>query len=649
MSEKTPETETFEFQTEARQLLDLMIHSVYSNKDIFLRELISNASDALDKRRFEGVKHPDILPEGTELHLQLVPGQDPRTLAIVDNGIGMSRDEVKELIGTIAKSGTREFLKHAKEAQSAGPELIGQFGVGFYSVFMVAERVTLLTRRAGEHEATLWESSGDGTYTLATAERAEPGTTITLYLKAEDSENGLHDYTAEWTLRNIVKQYSDFVAYPIRMNIERTERERDEEGNVIEGAEEQKVVRTEVLNSMKAIWLRDKAEVSDTEYNEFYKHIAHDWTDPLLRIQAKIEGTMEYRVLLFVPSSAPMDLYYAESRNRGVHLYIKRVFIMDDCRDLLPGYLRFLRGVVDSEDLSLNISREILQQDRQIQRMSKGIVSKVLAALKDLKEKNPQDFLKFWGEFGRVMKEGLFQDEENRERLMELALFASTHDGSALTSLKDYVERMKEGQEAIYYITGEDRKRAENSPHLEAFRAKGYEVLLLVDPVDEVWTQSAFEHQEKPLRSIAKGAAELGTEAEKKQAEELLKEKSESFGALLGTLKEKLGEQVKDVRLSSRLTESAACLVTDANDLSPQLEQMMRAMGQPVPPSKRILELNPEHEIIVKLRERAEGGGDGVGEYAEVLYGQALLAEGGVLPDPAGFAKQVSSLLARAL
>jgi len=646
---ETNATETFEFQTEARQLLDLMIHSVYSNKDIFLRELISNASDALDKRRFEGVKHPEILPEGTELHLQLVPGHDPRTLAIIDNGIGMSRAEVKDLIGTIAKSGTREFLKHAKEAQSAGPELIGQFGVGFYAVFMVAERVTLLTRRAGEHEATLWESSGDGTYTLTAAERAEPGTTITIYLKEEDSENGLHDYTAEWTLRNIVKQYSDFVAYPIRMDIERTERERDEEGNVVEGAEEQKVIRTETLNSMKAIWLREKAEVTDTEYNEFYKHIAHDWTDPLLRIQAKIEGTMEYRILLFVPSNAPMDLYYAESRNRGVHLYIKRIFIMDDCRELLPGYLRFLRGVVDSEDLSLNISREILQQDRQIQRMSKGIVSKVLAALKDLKEKKPEDFLKFWGEFGRVMKEGLFQDEENRERLLDLAMFASTHDGTALTSLKDYVERMKEGQEAIYYITGEDRKRAENSPHIEAFRAKGYEVLLLVDPVDEVWTQSEFEHHEKPLRSIAKGAVELGTDEEKKQTEETLKEKSETFAPLLGTLKAKLGDQVKDVRLSSRLTESAACLVTDTHDLSPQLEQMMRAMGQAVPASKRILELNPEHEIIVKLRERAADGGAGVDEYAEVLYGQALLAEGGVLPDPAGFAKQVSALLARAL
>lgn len=649
MSESTPTTETFEFQTEARQLLDLMIHSVYSNKDIFLRELISNASDALDKRRFEGVKHPDILPEGTELHIRLEPGHAPRSLAIVDNGIGMSRAEVQELIGTIAKSGTREFLRQAKEAQASGPELIGQFGVGFYSVFMVAERVTLLTRRAGEDEATLWESSGDGKYTLTRAERSEPGTTITLYLKPEDSENGLHDYTAEWTLRNIVKQYSDFVAYPIRMDIERTERERDADGNVIEGAEEKKVVRTETLNSMKAIWLRDKAEVTEDEYNEFYKHIAHDWTDPMLRIQAKIEGTMEYRLLLYVPSHAPMDLYYAESRNRGVHLYIKRVFIMDDCRDLLPGYLRFLRGVVDSEDLSLNISREILQQDRQIQRMSKGIVGKALAALKDFKEKKADEYLKFWGEFGRVLKEGLFQDEENRERLLDLALFSSTHDGSALTSLKDYVERMKEGQEAIYYITGEDRKRAENSPHLEAFRAKGYEVLLLVDPVDEVWAQSVSEYADKPLRSIAKGAAELGTEEEKKLAEEELKEKSESFAPLLGGLKSALGDQVKDVRLSTRLTESAACLVTDTHDLSPQLEQMMRAMGQPVPPAKRILELNPGHDVIVKLRERAEAGAEGIGDYAELLYGQALLAEGGTLDDPAGFAKRVSTLLAKAL
>ena len=651
MSEDTQETQTFEFQTEARQLLDLMIHSVYSNKDIFLRELISNASDALDKRRFEAVKHPDMLPDGTELHLQLVPDPAARTLSIVDNGIGMSREEVKDLIGTIAKSGTREFLKQVKEAQAAAsPELIGQFGVGFYSTFMVADKVTLVTRRADAHDpddAVQWESSGDGTYTLSPATRPEPGTTITLHLKPEDSENGLHDYTAEWTLRNIVKQYSDFVAYPIRMDIERTERERDEDGKEIEGAEEKKVVRTETLNSMKAIWLRDKSEVTEEEYNEFYKHISHDWSEPLTRILAKIEGTLEYRILLFVPARAPFDLYYQESRERGVHLYIKRVFIMDNCKELLPGYLRFLRGVVDSEDLSLNISREILQQDRQIQRMSKGIVSKVIAALRDMKEKKAEDYRKFWGEFGRVMKEGIFQDHDNKEALLDLALFASTEDPEKLTSLSDYIERMKPGQEAIYYITGEDRKRAEGSPHLEAFRAKGYEVLLLTDPVDEVWAQSVFEYKEKPLKSASKGAAELGTEEEKKQAEEALKEKTESFSVLLGVLKEQLSENVKDVRLSSRLTESAACLVTDTYDLPPHLEQMMRSMGQDVPSSKRILELNPDHDVVKKLGAKADS--DEVKDYAELLYGQALLAEGGVLPDPAGFSKRVASLLAKAL
>ena len=641
------ETTTYEFQTEARQLLDLMIHSVYSNKDIFLRELISNASDALDKRRFEALKHPDMLADGTELHIQLVPDTAARTLSIVDNGIGMSRDEVRELIGTIAKSGTKEFLKQMKDAQGSSPELIGQFGVGFYSVFMVADKVTMLTRRADSHEAVQWESTGDGTYTLSPAERAEPGTTITLHLKPEDSENGLHDYAAEWTLRNIVKQYSDFVAYPIKMDIERTERERDEEGNEVEGAEEKKVIRTETLNSMKAIWLRDKSEVTDEEYNEFYKHIAHDWTEPLLRIQAKIEGTLEYRVLLFVPARAPHDLYYPESRERGVQLYIKRVFIMDDCRELLPGYLRYLRGVVDSEDLSLNISREILQQDRQIQRMSKGIVGKVLAALRDLKDKNAEDYLKFWGEFGRVMKEGIFQDSDNKEALLDLALFASTHDAEKLTSLKDYVQRMPESQDAIYYITGEDRKRAEGSPHLEAFRAKGYEVLLLTDPVDEVWVQSVYEHAGKPLKSATKGASELGTEEEKKKTEEELKGKAEGFSALLSALKEQLSENVKDVRLTSRLTDSAACLVTDTYDMPPHLEQMMRAMGQAVPPSKRILELNPEHPVVKKLNEKAAS--DDAKDYAELLYGQALLAEGGVLPDPAAFAKQVANLLAQAL
>ncbi|MCC6144158.1 MAG: molecular chaperone HtpG, partial [Candidatus Hydrogenedentes bacterium] len=419
--------EKHEFQTEARQLLDLMIHSIYSNKDIFLRELISNSSDALDKRRFEAVTNPEFLPADTELAIRIERDADARTLSVIDNGVGMSRHEVVELIGTIAKSGTKEFVQALKASKDEGQkaELIGQFGVGFYSTFMVADKVTLLTRRVGEETGTLWESSGDGTYTIQEAERNEPGTTVTLHLKGTDEEDGLSDYTDEYAIRQIVKHYSDFVAYPIKMQVERTEQDYDDEGKVVEGSE-RKEVKDETLNSMKAIWLRDKSEVTDEEYNEFYKHIAHDWTEPMTRIQAKIEGMLEYRMLLYIPGRAPFDLYHLSGQHHGVQLYVKRVFIMDDCKALLPEYLRFLRGVVDSEDLSLNISREILQQDRQIQRMRKGIVGKVLDYLGTLRDSDKEKYLTFWNEFGRVLKEGLFQDTENQEKLQDLALFRST-------------------------------------------------------------------------------------------------------------------------------------------------------------------------------------------------------------------------------
>lgn len=631
----------YAFKAEARQLLDLMIHSVYSNKDIFLRELISNSSDAMDKRRFESVQHPEMLPEGTELHILIEADKTARTLSVWDNGIGMSEEEVKEFIGTIAKSGTAAFLEKAKENKTDGlsPELIGQFGVGFYATFMVADKVTLVTRRAGQETAVRWESAGDGNYTLQDDERAEPGTTVTLHLKEADPEDALHDYTDPRTIKHIVKQYSDFVAYPIQMDVEHKD---DKEVVTIE---------RETLNSMKAIWLRDKSEVTEEEYNEFYKHISHDWNEPLLRIQAKMEGTLEYRILLYLPSKAPFDMYYREAVRHGVHLYVKRVFIMDECKELLPEYLRFVRGVVDSEDLSLNISRELLQQNRQIMRMNKGIVSKVLSALKELRDSDAEKYKTFWGEFGRVLKEGLFQDHDNQASLLDLALFASTQDASQLTSLKAYVERMKPGQEAIYYMTGETRKQIENSPHLEAFKAKGYEVLLLSEPVDEVWTASVFEFEGKKLQSIGKGAVELGTEEEKKEAEETRKKKQEEFHSLLECLKNKLDEHVKEVRLSSRLTSSAACLVSDTHDMSPQLEQMMKAMGQNLPGIKRILELNPEHPILGKLQDlfTRDATNPALSDYAQLLYGQAVLAEGGELPDPAHFSKLVSNLLLKAL
>ncbi len=644
--------ETLGFQAETRQLLDLMIHSVYSNKDIFLRELVSNASDALDKRRFEAIKHPEWLEEGTELHIRIDADASARTLSISDNGIGMSRQELIDNIGTIAKSGTREFLDTLKAAKDAAglPELIGQFGIGFYSSFMVADRITLVTRRAGEDSATQWESSGEGTFTLQETERDEYGTTVTLHLKPADTEDGLHDYTGEWTIRNIVKKYSDFVAYPIRMEVERREIERDEDGKPKEGAVERVVRELETLNSMKAIWLRGKDEVTEDEYKEFYKHIAHDWGEPLKRIQARIEGTLDYRLLLFIPRHAGFDLFQHD-RKHGVHLYIRRVFIMDDCEVLLPMYLRFVRGVVDSEDLSLNVSREMLQQNRQIQRMRNGIVGKILDTLKDMRDDEKDDYLVFWKEFGRVLKEGLFQDRDNEAALLGLMLSMSTHSDTELTTLRDYVQRMKPDQECIYYMTGRNRAEIEHSPHIEAFREKGYEVLIFADPVDEVWTQSVMEFDGKRMQSVGKGAIDLGTEEEKKQAEETRKEKEQEFGALLEWLKEALDAHVKEVRLSNRLTTSVACLVGDAYGMTPQLEQMMRAMGQDMPASKRILELNPAHPLLAKLQALVEKDKDaeGLADYAELIYGQALLAEGGELNDPAKFSRLVSELMTRAL
>lgn len=648
----TKQAETFEFQTETRELLDLMIHSIYSNKDIFLRELISNASDAIDKRRFDALQNPDLLDKDTELHIFLEVDKDARTLKVSDNGIGMNREEVVELIGTIAKSGSTEFFKVLQESKNKElpPELIGQFGVGFYSSFMAADKITLLTRRAGEDTATFWESTGDGTYTIEETEKPEVGTDITLHLKPEDSEDGLHDYTTEWTIRSTVKKYSDFVAYPIKMNVERKETERDEEGKPVEGAEEKTVIETETLNSMKAIWLRDKDDVTDEEFNEFYKHVSHDWTDPMRRISAKIEGTLLYRLLLFIPSQKPFDLFHREG-HKGVHLYVKRVFIMDDCKELIPEYLRFIRGVVDSEDLSLNISREILQKDRQIHRMQKGIVGKVLDTLTQMRDGDSEEYLKFWQEFGRVLKEGIYQDHDNRDKLLELLLCESTESDTDLTSLNAYVDRMKPEQDTVYYMTGESRAAIENSPHLEAFKDKGYEVLILSEPVDEIWLQSVSEFKEKKFQSIGQGAVELGTDDEKKKAKEKLEEKQKEYTSLLECLKAKLEDHVKEVRLSNRLTTSAACLVTEEGDMTPQMEMMMRQLNQEVSSTKRILELNPEHAILGKLHDifDKDNDADELASHAQLLYGQAVLAEGGQLPDPGKFSKLVAELMVSAI
>ncbi|PPJ33052.1 molecular chaperone HtpG [Nocardia nova] len=668
----TDHVEQLEFQAETHQLLELMIHSVYSNKDTFLRELISNASDALDKLRLESFRDKDLEVDTSDLHIELEVDKDARVLTVRDNGIGMSRAEVVDLIGTLAKSGTAELRRQLLEmkgadadspgrsAGSAPADLIGQFGIGFYSTFMVADKVTLTTRRAGESEGTRWESAaGSSTYTIETLDEAPQGTAVSLHLKSADEDDHLFDYTQEWKLREIVKKYSDFISWPIRMQVERT---------VTEGEGEEKTEKTileeQTLNSQKALWTRLRSDVSDEEYKEFYKHVSHAWDDPLEIIPLKAEGTFEYQALLFIPSHAPFDLFMREHK-RGVQLYVRRVFIMDNCEELMPEYLRFVKGVVDAQDLSLNVSREILQQDRQIQMIRKRLVRKVLSTIKDMQgaesaESGDGDataeeskYRTFWNEFGRVLKEGLLSDFDNRETILQVSSFASTHSDSEPTTLAQYVERMAEGQDKIYYMTGESRQQIENSPHMEAFEAKGLEVLILTDPVDEMWVGSVPDFDGKPFQSIAKGEVDLETEEEKKASEQLREQQEKDFGDVLKWLRETLSDSVKEVRLSSRLTTSPACVVGDVFDFTPQLERMYRASGQALPESKRILELNPEHPLVTGLRDAyaankdtAEESGE-LAATAELLYGTAILAEGGELKDPAHFAQLLADRLTK--
>lgn len=627
-----------EFQAEVKQLLDLMVHSLYSHKDIFLRELISNASDALDRLRFEQVKDETLRSEA-ELGIWLESDPEARTLTISDNGIGMTRDEVIANIGTIARSGTKEFMKDLAKAKKDGelsPDLIGQFGVGFYSAFMVAEEITVVTRRAGTESAVKWDSTGDGGYTLEEAARNEAGTTITLKLKPSDEEANLADYTDEYVLRGIVKRYSDFVAYPVKYKSWKDAEEG--EGKVLEEA---------VLNSQKAIWARPKEEVSEDEYKEFYRHISHDWNEPLERIHLKMEGTFEALGLLYIPNKAPFDLYHPEMK-RGVQLYVRRVFIMDECKELVPAYLRFVKGVIDAQDLSLNVSREILQQDRQIRVIRKNLVKKVFSTLDAVAKDSPERYREFWQNFGPALKEGLVGGEpKDQERILALTLTASTHEEGKLTSLSDYVARMKEGQDVIYYMTGPSLDAVKNSPHLEAFAAKGYEVLWFTDPIDEIWLERGLTFEDKAFRSVGQGDVELGTEEEKKQAEEKREDKERELKDVLSALRSQLQEEVKEVRLSSRLTTSPACLVGDAGDMTPQMERLMRSMGQEVPKTKRILELNPDHAVMPKLEAlfREDPKSETFKTYAQLLYGQAVLAEGGTLKDPAHFGTLVASLM----
>lgn len=646
----TATVETLQFQAETKQLLDLMIHSLYSNKEIFLRELISNASDALDRLRFEALTRPELLEGDEKLEIRLEADRELRTLTIHDNGIGMSREEVITNIGTIAKSGTRELVERLKQGESKQSiaELIGQFGVGFYSSFMAAERVVLVTRRAGESTATRWESTGDGTYTVEETEKMGRGTSITLYLKPEDKENGIDEFSDRWVISRIVRRYSDFVGYPIVLKAEKDPEIEDLAKEKETGEKPKMPMEEKVLNSMKPIWTRPQSEVTAEEYKDFYRHISHDWTEPLKVIPYRAEGRIEYQALLFIPTQAPYDLYYVASKP-GLHLYVKRVQIMESCQDLLPHYLRFVKGVVDSPDLALNVSREMLQQDRHITLIRKGLTKKLLDSFTEMREKESETYLKFWAEFGRAIKEGVSSDYENKERLLELLVFQSSNDPEKLTTLKEYVERMKEGQNEIYYLTGESRSQVENSPHLEAFKEKGYEVLYLVDTVDELLTQSLHEYGGKRLKSVGKGTVSLGNEDEKKQAEEELKAKEEELKPLLDALQKKLDENVKQVRLTNRLTASPVCLVGAEHDYSPQLEKLLQKGKGGGPKQRRIMELNPKHDILVKMRERFDQDQNDpvLEDYAQLLFGYGLIAEGGELPDPVRFNRAIADLMTR--
>jgi molecular chaperone HtpG len=629
--------EKFEFQAEVKQLLDLMIHSLYSNRDVFLRELISNASDACDRLRFEGLTQSDLLPdEPFSVNIHVDP--DARVLSVSDNGIGMSREEVAKNIGTIAKSGTAEFLKTLSKSadQNVSPELIGQFGVGFYASFMVADEITVLTRKVGESEATRWTSSGDGSYEIEAAERDGAGTTIRLKLKAAEGDDAIADYTDAALLRQIVKRFSDFVAYPIQLKIE--------------GADPPS--STEPLNSMKAIWRRPAEEVSDEEYAEFYKHIAHDWNEPLLHFASQIEGNFEARALLYLPSLAPFDLYHREMAHRGIQLYVKRVFIMDECRDLMPEYLRFVKGVVDAEDLSLNVSREMLQRNAQIEVIRKHLIKKVLDALKELKEGDREKYRGFWAQFGPVFKEGLLDLSQKRERILDLVLCESTAEESSVTSLAEAVARMPEEQQTIYYLTGPSREHLVNSPHVEAFVERNIEVLLFTDHVDEIWLeQNPPEFAGKKFQSVLKGEINLDSTDEKDRVEAQREKEAAEFKQLLDALRAGVQDHVKEVRVSNRLTSSPACLVVDEGDLSPQISELLRRSGQNVPDVKPILEINPTNPLIAKLKAvcDADAQDPRLADYATLLYGQATLAEGGHLEDPAAFGRRIAELMLETL
>ncbi len=618
--------QTLGFQTEVKQLLHLMIHSLYSNKDIFLRELVSNASDACDRLRFAAIADPALLPAGEELAIEVAYDKAARTVTVSDNGIGMSRDDMVTHLGTIAKSGTREFFAQLSGDQRRDSQLIGQFGVGFYSAFIVADRVTVLSRRAGSATAARWESDGAGEFTIVGASRAGRGTDVVLHLKEGEDE-----LLSAWKLKSILTHYSDHIATPIRMASE----EWDKDANDLRRTGE-----VETVNRASALWTRAKADITDEQYREFYKHVAHDFTDPLAWTHNRVEGRSEYIQLLYLPQRAPFDLW-DRKRTHGLKLYVRRVFIMDDAEQLLPAYLRFTRGVVDSSDLPLNVSREILQESRDVKTIREGCAKRVLGLLEDLAQNRPADYATFWKEFGAVLKEGLGEDPPNAARIARLLRFASTAEtGGALVSLGDYLGRMKAGQAAIYYVTADTLEAARNSPHLEIFRKKGVEVVLLTDRVDEWMLSFLTEFEGKPLESVAKGDLALDALDDEQEKEDRRKAQDE-FKDLVGRVKAALGERVSDVRVTLRLTESPACVVVDKDAMSAHLQRLLRASGQAAPASAPVLELNPQHPLVRRLQ---DAGAD-LAEWSTLLLDQAILAEGGQLDDPAQFVKRVNRLL----
>jgi molecular chaperone HtpG len=617
--------ETLGFQAEVKQLLHLMIHSLYSNKEIFLRELISNASDACDKLRFEAIARPELMEGGGELVIHVGYDKAARTITVSDNGVGMSRDETVQHLGTIAKSGTREFFAQLTGDQQKDAQLIGQFGVGFYSSFIVADRVTVVSRRAGTTEAVKWESSGAGDFTVEPAERAGRGTDVILHLKEDEDELLSH-----WKLKSILTKYSDHIATPIRMKKEEWDKDK---GEYVTKDEE------ETVNQANALWARAKSDITEDQYKEFYKHVSHDFGEPLAWTHNRVEGKTEYIQLLYLPAKAPFDLWDRQSRH-GIKLYVKRVFIMDDAEQLMPTYLRFVRGVIDSSDLPLNVSREILQESRDVKAIREGSTKRILGLLEDLAENRKDDYARFWAEFGQALKEGIGEDHTNKERIAKLLRFASTRSDAQSVSLADYVGRMKDKQKAVYYLAGDTLEAAKNSPHLEVFRKKDVEVLLLTDRIDEWMLSFLDEFDGKPLESIAKGDLDLGELADAQEKEEQAKVADE-YKDLVGRVKDALGERVKDVRVTLRLTDSPACVVTDRDAMSGHLARLLKAAGQKAPEAKPILELNPHHPLVQRLKyEEAR-----LADWSALLLEQAVLAEGGQLDDPAAFVRRVNILL----